>query len=132
MSENSPSITIVINGREELSYDRCPVPGMKRNIIEMLFESTLGASAKGVSEEDLADGRVLVTDFSGNKMPASLQDIWDSIGSYFDQDQPERPWCIDDAGRMVICKPGTKRSRTADCTQQKTRQPADSAVKVRQ
>ena len=130
MSEHSRCISIAINGREQLSYDRCPDDEMKRSVLEMIFESAVGVCAKDMPLEVLAEERVQVTDFNGNKMPASLQQLWTAIQSFFDTDRTKDPWCIDGTGRMNIGKPSSKRSRTVDCSQPKPRKAADRAVKV--
>lgn len=113
--------------KETLSYDRCPVPDMKVNVLEKIFETTFGKQTEELTLADLEGAKVQVTDFSGNKMAASLEQLWTAIFQFFDDGDP---WMITE-GKMVICDPETADEKSADRKRPKQpRQAADAATKV--
>lgn len=104
---------------------------MKSNVLEKIYDATHGEGASmKVSACGVETTRVQVTDFSGNHMNATLQQVWDSILQFFEEGG-EEPWCIHN-GRMTISKPAKGTDTSADGKRQRQqRQTADAATKVR-
>lgn len=122
-------LTITI-GPKTLSYNRAPVIDMKRNVVEAIYDATFGGEdASNLSLLQLEGARVEVTDFGGNKMKASVQQVWEAVLKFF-VEGGETPWCIND-GKMVITKPGKNRVGADGKRTRQVRQGADAAMKVR-
>ena len=96
-----------------------------------IFDGVFGASAAASGEGNVADWFVNVGDRDGNRVPITVQAVWDAILGFFsdDGDAEEHVAGIVVDGTISLFELATEEGTRGPA--KKTRQGADTATKVR-
>lgn len=114
-----------------LQYSRPPARPLRHGVMVKIVDEVFGDGAAASGEGNVADRYVNVGDRDGNRVPITMQAVWDAILGFFsdDGDAEEHVAGVVVDGTMSLFALGTEPGTRA--TAKRTRQGSDPAVKVR-